>query len=126
MGETPSKPQPQSQPPPLPTHNNTSTPNIHPTQMDKNCPLGILITNIFAFKITQRMDKWGALKHMLGLKCHSKLHQTTQTKWIPEAQLLNPDNILYNHNLFLVSKLTQHTKIHAYKLNFSKQCSNPI
>ena len=74
------------------------------------CPS--VISYILNFKYTQRKDK---PKHTYKYQCHWQSLQTNYSKWITQKHLLNSDSIPYEHNLLLITNLTQHTKQQAIK-----------
>ena len=80
---------------PHPTPQTTIT-NPQTNQITFTKPLGIPITNIFAFKSLKKRTR-GAIKCTLNFKCHWNTHQSNYAKCIPQSHILNPSSILYEH-----------------------------
>ena len=109
----------RSPPPPstLPQHTNI------PTQNHSHTTTRLTHNTYHQLQIHTQKRGGGAEKCILKFHCHWQSPHTNYTKWISQSHLLNLDTILYEHNLSLITKLTQYTK-HKIK-NKINHLTNP-
>ena len=91
---------------------------LHPRYNTIRQPLGKPTSYISSLESTHKKDKLGAKQYTHKYHYHWQTPHTNHSKWIPPTQLLNPDTILYDNNLLLVTKFLQNkTSRHRKKAN---------
>lgn len=89
-------------PPPQTPPQETQTPNI--TRPLLQPTLGQVIQAITNEKPNTKKNKWGAQAITKSYLCKWQLSQDTAQQWRKEEELLHPDNISLEHNIFCITQ----------------------
>lgn len=88
---------------PPPTTTNATTRRPTPPTPPNQPPLGQAIQAIIKDKINTKKDKWGAQSITKSYLCQWPLSQGTTQQWRKEEELLHPNNISLEHNLYCIT-----------------------